>query len=155
MLSGDNDNREDEENISIVYDGISFNKKYMSGSDVLRIVGKVPEISYESDPHQLYCLTIFGVPLKREYSILPPDFLWMVVNIRGNAIKTGDCLYEYTPPNPPVNIAYRYILILYKQRGIIRQNPEFLKSIPAYMNLPAKFRMVAICSDYFIIRRSE
>lgn len=84
-------------------------------------VKDIPKVSYETDNDALYAL-IFTDPdaPSRKNPIFGEFHHWIVVNIPGNDVKSGDTLYEYVGAGPPKGTGlHRYVFLLYKQNGKI------------------------------------
>jgi phosphatidylethanolamine-binding protein (PEBP) family uncharacterized protein len=66
------------------------------------------------DPQPCFCKYLNHVQEGEEY------LHWMVGNIRGSDLSTGDLLCEYLQPFPPSGTGYhRYAFVLYKQEARI------------------------------------
>lgn len=83
-----------------------------------------PTVTWNSKPGELYtlCLTDPDAPSRAE-----PKFRewhhWLVVNITGHDLSTGDVLSQYVGAGPPPGTGlHRYVYVLYKQPG--RINPD-------------------------------
>lgn len=83
-----------------------------------------PEVTWPSQDDDLWCLVMTGpdTHLTEEGQ----EYLhWMVGNIKGSDISTGDELASYLQPFPPFGTGYhRYAFILYKQEGRIDLSSE-------------------------------
>ena len=70
----------------------------------------------EVEPEKLYTIVIWDPDAPRQ-----PSFLhWLVVNIPGGSVQTGDTIQPYYPPSPPSGSGeHRYYGGLYEQSGRI------------------------------------
>ncbi|CAG0906335.1 unnamed protein product, partial [Darwinula stevensoni] len=92
-------------------------------------VRNVPEVTFKADPSSLYTLVMADpdAPTPRD-----PKFRellhWMVINIPGNNVTSGDTVVEYIGSGPPQNSeAHRYVFLVFKQLGTIE--PGWVKHI--------------------------
>lgn len=52
---------------------------------------------------------------------------WLVVNIHGNDIETGNVLIDYIPPGPPKSTGlHRYVFLVFKQTEKIVFDEEYI-----------------------------
>jgi len=74
-----------------------------------------PEISWDSKPDSLWTLAMVG--LDTHLTTPGAEYLhWLVCNIRGGDLETGDSLCDYLQPFPPYGSGYhRYVFVLYHQ----------------------------------------
>lgn len=80
-----------------------------------------PEITWDADPNQLYTLSMLDLDAPSRQT---PTFReinhWLVVNIKGNDLSTGQILTPYVGSGPPKGSGlHRYIFLVFKQPGQI------------------------------------
>ncbi|KAN0041067.1 hypothetical protein ACTFIV_003603 [Dictyostelium citrinum] len=106
---------------------VKYNGKELNINDTLTptLVQNKPEVSWEAKNDELYTLILDDpdAPTRSD-----PKFgqwkHWLVTNIKGNDISTGQELAKYIGAGPPPNTSlHRYIFILCKQPS--NQNIEF------------------------------
>ena len=78
-----------------------------------------PTVKFSSGETDLWCLVMTG--LDGHLNSESHQYLhWMVANIRGNDLSTGQVLCKYLQPFPPFGAGYqRYSFVLYKQESEI------------------------------------
>ncbi|KAI5635527.1 phosphatidylethanolamine-binding protein domain-containing protein [Phthorimaea operculella] len=100
--------------------------KYPSGAVVNegneltpKSVKDIPTVVWEADPKELYTLVMTDpdAPSRQE-----PKFRewhhWLVGNIQGNQVGTGETLSAYVGSGPPEGTGlHRYVFLVYKQPG--------------------------------------
>lgn len=70
-----------------------------------------PKVEYNAKPNTLYTLIMHDPD-----AVVGNWLHWVIVNIKGNNVKNGDELFEYTYPAPPKGSGmHRYIFLLYEQ----------------------------------------
>ncbi|KAJ8711436.1 hypothetical protein PYW07_008678 [Mythimna separata] len=98
--------------------------KYPSGVEVAEgnvltptQVKDIPSVSWDASPDQLYtvAMTDPDAPSRKE-----PKFRewhhWLVGNVPGNNVASGETLSEYVGSGPPPNTGlHRYVFLVYKQ----------------------------------------
>ncbi|XP_045104149.1 protein D2-like [Portunus trituberculatus] len=79
----------------------------------------VPQLSWPVEAGALYtlCMTDPDAPSRED-----PKFgewqHWLVVNIPGNDVSSGDTLSQYVGPGPPRGTGlHRYVFVVYRQSG--------------------------------------
>lgn len=88
---------------------------------------EAPEVSWTASDESLWCLVMTGLDTHlhqegKEY------IHWMVGNIRGGDISTGDEVVSYLPPFPPYGTGYhRHAFVMYRQDQAIDLEPFRLK----------------------------
>ena len=76
---------------------------------------KAPSVSFDSHPDSLWTLVLTN-PDGHFTDETCETVHWMVGNIKGNDLNTGEVLCEYLQPYPPFGVGYqRLVFILYKQ----------------------------------------
>lgn len=87
-----------------------------------------PTLSWNCDPHSLYTLYMFDPdPLGQMSRLLAEVSHWVVGNIRECDIRKGQVLVDYHPPSPPIDTgSHRYIFLLFKQKGNINFEEQFI-----------------------------
>ncbi|KAN0047366.1 hypothetical protein ACTA71_001748 [Dictyostelium dimigraforme] len=108
--------------LSVKYNGVELN---INDRLTPTFVQNKPEVSWEANNDELYTLILDDpdAPTRSD-----PKFgqwkHWLVTNIKGNDISTGQELAKYIGSGPPPKTGlHRYIFILCKQPG--NQNIEF------------------------------
>ncbi|KAK4286850.1 hypothetical protein Pmani_040062 [Petrolisthes manimaculis] len=78
-----------------------------------------PKVTYPSGPEDIWTLALTNP----DGNLVQADtecLHWMVGNIRGSDVTTGEVLCDYLPPFPPRGSGYhRYVFVLYKQERIV------------------------------------
>jgi len=84
-------------------------------------VQKPPTVNWNGDPDKLYvlCMTDPDAPSRAD-----PKFRewhhWLVGNIKGNDLSTGEVLSDYVGSGPPEGTGlHRYVFLVYQQPGKI------------------------------------
>lgn len=82
-------------------------------------VKDVPSVRWEAENSTYYTLAMVDPDApSREQPIYREVKHWLVVNILGNDLTTGDVLAEYLGSGPPRGTGlHRYIFLIYKQNG--------------------------------------
>ena len=82
-----------------------------------------PEVTWESKDEDLWTLVLTGLDshLVEEGA----EYLhWMLTNIQGSDVNTGEEIASYLQPFPPFGTGYhRFSFVLYKQETRININP--------------------------------
>ena len=78
-----------------------------------------PQVSWEADPDKYYTLIMYDPDAP---SRLEPKFAdikhWLVVNIKGCDVKSGEVIAEYVGSGPSQGTGlHRYIFLVYEQKG--------------------------------------
>ena len=84
-----------------------------------------PKVSFElpkmceTDPNSLWTLVMTNPD--GHFTDETSEYLhWMIANIQGNQVESGQTIAEYLQPFPAYGTGYhRYIFVLYKQVNII------------------------------------
>uniref|UniRef100_A0AC35UC03 Phosphatidylethanolamine-binding protein n=1 Tax=Rhabditophanes sp. KR3021 TaxID=114890 RepID=A0AC35UC03_9BILA len=89
-------------------------------------VQNVPTIGYEGERDALYTLSFIDPDApSRLDSTMGPINHWLVVNIPGNDVASGEVVTEFIGSGPPEGTGlHRYIFLLYKQQGKIDVSTE-------------------------------
>ncbi|XP_030841258.1 protein MOTHER of FT and TFL1-like [Strongylocentrotus purpuratus] len=92
--------------------------------------GQAPVVVYENaDPDSFYSVLMIDPDAPSPSNPTAAPWLhWLVVNINGETLRSADhgvgdkTVTEYAPPTPPSGI-HRYILLLFRQFGSLRNVP--------------------------------
>ena len=110
-----------------------------------------PQVEYLAIPNTLYTLILHD-----------PDAVggnhlhWVIVNINGNNLHTGEQLLEYKGPAPPKGTGkHRYIFLLFEQPGRINAHlyNRSMSMRELYKNLQANLKLIS--SIYFISKNQD
>lgn len=84
-----------------------------------------PNVSIEADASHLYTLLMTDPDAPSHKDPRMADWLhWMVVNIPGSDLSSGEEVTSYNGPSPPPGTGpHRYIFTLYQQKGKIEVAP--------------------------------
>ncbi|CAH2051985.1 unnamed protein product, partial [Iphiclides podalirius] len=87
-----------------------------------------PCVSWDGDVNSYYTLAMVDPDAPSRSSPLLREFLhWLVGNIPGNDLKTGETLAAYVPPTPPPGTGFhRYVYLIYRQPGRVDFNTNLL-----------------------------
>ncbi|XP_030752460.1 protein D2-like [Sitophilus oryzae] len=114
--------------ITVIYPG---NKEVIFGGELTPTdVLEQPQISWEADPEKLYTLLMVDPDApSRENPTFREINHWLVINIKGNDIATGQTLTSYRGSRPPKGYGlHRYIFIVHEQNGPITVNEPDLEN---------------------------
>jgi hypothetical protein len=78
-----------------------------------------PQVSWEADPAKYYTLVMFDpdAPTRQDPKLADVKH-WLVVNILGCDVKSGDVIAEYVGSlTPKGNGLHRYIFLVFEQKG--------------------------------------
>ncbi|XP_050353601.1 protein D1-like [Nymphalis io] len=93
-----------------------------------------PTVSFKANSTGLYTFMFFGPDLPIDFIPRYTQFLhWLIVNIRGANMESGDTLASYFPPTPYPG-GFPYLFLLYQQSEWI--DPEPLDSLCSILNRP-------------------
>nr|WCL15179.1 phosphatidylethanolamine-binding protein-like protein [Yponomeuta evonymella] len=75
----------------------------------------IPYVTWDADPTAYY--TLIMIDLDEKSAVIPGGtFLhWLVANILGNQVTSGDTHADYLHPNPSQTESHRYVQLVYKQ----------------------------------------
>ena len=110
-----------------------------------------PKIEYSAKPNTLYTLIMHDPD-----AVVGNWLHWVVVNIKGNNVKNGDELFEYTGPAPPKGSGkHRYIFLLFEQPE--RINTQFSERMMPMNDFYEKLRMKLqpVSSVYFTSKNQD
>lgn len=89
-----------------------------------------PKIEWEANAKKFYTLIMFDpdAPSRQDNSFADVKH-WLVMNIQGNDINTGDVVAEYYGSGPPKGTGlHRYIFLVYEQKErLVVEEPRSLK----------------------------
>ncbi|KAF7269065.1 hypothetical protein GWI33_017823 [Rhynchophorus ferrugineus] len=111
--------------ITVVYSGgkeVEFGKELTPTE-----VKEQPTVSWEANPEKLYTLMMVDPDApSRSNPIYREINHWLVVNIKGSDISTGQTITEYRGSRAPKNSGlHRYIFLVHEQPGPITvDNPD-------------------------------
>ena len=110
-----------------------------------------PKIEYNAKPDALYTL------IMHDPDAFVGNYLhWMVVNIHGNDINSGDQLLKYKGPAPPKGTGiHRYVFLLFEQAERINTHIDKrdMSMDKLYEKLPGNLRLVS--SAYFTSKNQD
>lgn len=95
------------------------NKKVDLGNELSpEEVHPEPKVEWEADPQKFYTLIMFDPHApSRENTSLADVKHWLVVNIKGNDLRTGEIIAEYFGSGPPKGTGiHSYIFLVYEQK---------------------------------------
>lgn len=104
-------------NVKFDYDENLVTPVYQGNIVKPREAEKAPQVSFESDPESLWTLILTNPD--GHFTDENSEYLhWMVSNIKGGDLRSGQTICGYLQPFPPFGIGYqRFIFVLYKQNG--------------------------------------
>ncbi|KAF8782386.1 protein D2-like [Argiope bruennichi] len=90
---------------------------------------------YKADVNKLYTLIMLDPDVPTPQNPVAAFFVhWLLENIPENAVKHGDIVLDYYPPNPPLHSdPHRYIFLAYEQPARLKDQFDHDKRI--YFNL--------------------
>ncbi|XP_055934686.1 protein D2-like [Argiope bruennichi] len=113
------------EAMKIEYDGVPVT----CGNLLSRKVTHDPPtvVEYKADKSKLYTLIMFDPDVTTPQNPDVADFRhWLVENIPGDDVKSGDMISPYFPTNPaPYSDAHRYTFVVYEQPEGKKLNDNF------------------------------
>ncbi|XP_060517233.1 protein D3-like [Cylas formicarius] len=121
--------------VTVIYPGekeVDLGKE-LTPTDVI----EEPKVSWDADPKKLYTLSMIDPDApSRENPIYREINHWLVVNIKGNDLTTGETITPYRGSRAPKGTGlHRYIFIVFEQSGQIAVNEQDLKTERRNFNL--------------------
>lgn len=79
-------------------------------------VNSVPNVEWDANSNELYTLIMVDPDAPHDIQALRCFRHWVVINISGSDIATGDTITTYRKPTPPPRTGrHRYVFLVYKQ----------------------------------------
>ncbi|KAL1491656.1 hypothetical protein ABEB36_012220 [Hypothenemus hampei] len=113
--------------ISVVYPN---NKQVLFNVLTPTDVRPHPEVSWDADPNCLYTLCMIDPDAPSRANPTFREILhWLVVNLKGSDLKTGQVLTPYRGSGPRKNTGlHRYIFLVFQQKGSITVTEQQLET---------------------------
>jgi len=123
--------------VTVIYPG---NKQVLFNELAPTDVKSQPEIMWDADPNQLYTLSMIDPDApSRGRPIFGEVNHWLVVNIKGNDLSTGEILAPYAGSGPPKGSGlHRYIFLVFQQPGPVMVIERKLDTLRKRMNFSIK-----------------
>ncbi|KAJ8917431.1 hypothetical protein NQ315_005478 [Exocentrus adspersus] len=93
-----------------------------------------PEVKWDADPEKYYVLAMVDpdAPSRKDPKFREVNH-WLVGNIKGSDVSTGDVIAEYRPSGPPKGTGlHRYIFLVYEQKKKLTfDEPRTIRTSPS------------------------
>lgn len=105
--------------LTVIYEN---DKKVNFGEELTpRDVKNPPSVTWQSKPDDFYTLVMIDpdAPSKKDPKFGEVNH-WLVVNIKGSDVTTGNVIKEYLGSGPIYGTGlHRYVFLLYQQKGVL------------------------------------
>ncbi|XP_021968398.2 protein D3 [Folsomia candida] len=109
-------------------------------------------VKWNADPNKFYVLAMIDPDAPAYFVPLFGETVhWMVVNIQGDDISTGEQLASYLPPSPPIGGgAHRFVFVVYEQPELkgVRIGFTFTEKFDATVRSRYRFSMRTFANTY-------